>query len=145
MDQFRQHVVRKKYLAVVQARLKDSQRVVKGYIKPKQKPPKYAVTKFKVLRRFKKFSILDVEPKTGRTNQIRIHLVQIGHPIIGERKYTVAKKWPLRFKRLCLHAYFLELRHPESRDLLRITSDIPSDINDFLGGLGVELRLKKVS
>jgi len=142
--QFKAQSLRKKYLAIVQKRVIRSRAVIKGYIKPKGKPEKFAVTKFKVLRRFKKFSILEVEPKTGRTNQIRIQLNHIGHPVVGERKYVVARLWPIKSKRLCLHAYFLQFRHPESKDLVTLTIDIPQDIKNLLESLGVELKLAKI-
>lgn len=142
MGQFRLRRVKKRYLAIVQDRVKKSKGILKGYIKPKSKPPKFAVTKFKALQRSKKFSILEVEPVTGRSNQIRIHLFSIKHPIVGERKYAVAKHWPLKFKRLCLHAYFLQFRHPRSNDLVTLKIDIPKDMDDFLKSLGVYLKVK---
>ena len=143
MDQFRHHKIIKKYLAIAQGRVRYKEAVLKGYIKPKDKQSKFAITKFRVLSRSKSFSLLEVEPKTGRTNQIRLHLLKIGHPVVGERKYTVAKRWPLQFKRLCLHSYYLEFRHPESGDLVRLTSGIPLDMHEFLRSLGVSLSLKR--
>jgi RluA family pseudouridine synthase len=143
MQQFKEQACRKKYLALVQGRVVGSRGVLKGYIKPKGKPKKFALTAFKVLRRFKRFSILEVEPKTGRTNQIRIHLCEMGHCVVGERKYTVAKKWPIKSKRLCLHAYFLQFRHPISGDSVILTRDIPEDFKAFLEDLGVAFRLRR--
>ncbi|MBN2120014.1 MAG: RNA pseudouridine synthase [Candidatus Omnitrophica bacterium] len=143
MNQFKARTFRKKYLAIVQGRLVDFYGVIKGYIKVKQKPEKFAVTKYRVLRRFKGFSILEVEPKTGRTNQIRIHLSQIGHPVIGERKYAFAKDWPFKYKRLCLHSCFAEFRHPISNDLVRLFRDIPADMREFLKERGLDVRLNR--
>ena len=143
MQQFKEQACRKKYIAVVQGRVVRSRGVLKGYIRPKGKPAKFAVTKFKVLKRFKKFSIVEVEPKTGRTNQIRIHLCQLGHCVVGERKYTQAKRWLIRSKRLCLHAYFLQFRHPISGDTVTLTRDIPRELKDLLRDLGVEFGLRR--
>jgi 23S rRNA pseudouridine1911/1915/1917 synthase len=140
MGQFRNQTVGKRYLAIVQGRVIKYRGIIKGYIKPKGKPPKFAITKYKVLKRFKKFSLLEVEPKTGRNNQIRIHLEQIGHPIVGERKYAIAKDWPIKFKRLCLHSCLLEFRHPVSKDLVRLSRDVPKDLREFLHSQGLELR-----
>ena len=141
MRQFQLRKVKKKYLAVVQGRVRKTRMTIKGYIKPRGKPPKFAVTHFRIVRRFKKFTILEVEPVTGRSNQIRIHLSSIHHPIIGERKYAVAKDWPLKFKRLCLHSYSVQLRHPVSRDMLSLETDVPSYFNDFLGSMGFSAKI----
>lgn len=143
MQQFKEQALTKKYIALVQGRVVAPRGLLKGYVKPKGKPQKFAVTKFKVLRRFKKFSILEVEPKTGRSNQIRIHLCQMGHCVVGERKYTVAKNWPVKAKRLCLHAYFLQFCHPISGDKVILTRDIPDDFKSFLEDLGVSFRLRR--
>ncbi len=87
------------------------------------------------------FTILDIEPKTGRTNQIRIHLSRIGHPVIGERKYTIAKRWPVKFRRACLHAYSLRFRHPVSRDTVSLKIGLPSDIQRFLDNHQINIRI----
>ena len=56
------------------------------------------------MERRKLFSIVEVEPLTGRTNQIRIHFSKIGHPLVGERKYAFARDYDVKFKRTALHA-----------------------------------------
>ncbi|RKY27882.1 MAG: hypothetical protein DRP61_03100, partial [Candidatus Omnitrophota bacterium] len=56
---------------------------------------------------------------------------EIGHPLIGERKYTLAKNWPIKFKRVCLHAYYLKFRHPYSKDILNLSCELPPDIRKF--------------
>jgi 23S rRNA pseudouridine1911/1915/1917 synthase len=132
MGQFKSKSITKKYLALVQGKFPLSIKIIKGIVKPLGKPPKFAVTKCKVLKQSRDFSVLEIQPKTGRNNQIRIHLLQKGHPIIGERKYTVAKRWRVKFKRICLHSFFLEFRHPVSGDLVRAKCSIPRDIQEFL-------------
>ncbi len=141
MEQFKEKQVTKKYLAVVQKKVLSDKLIIKKTIKPKGKPAKFAVTYCKTIKAFKDFSLLEVKPKTGRNNQIRIHLVQARHPIIGERKYTVAKRWPLKFKRVCLHSFFIKFRHPVSNDLVSLSCGIPQDIKEFLSGLGVRISL----
>lgn len=68
---------------------------------------KLSVTNFWVKKRFADSTLLELEPVTGRTNQLRIHLAYIGHPILGDTKYKGRE-----FKRLCLHAYKLGFHHP---------------------------------
>lgn len=140
MAQFRRREVKKLYTAFVEGRVKKKSGLLKGYIKAKGKPPKFAVTRFKTLKLFKDFSVLEVEPLTGRTNQIRLHFLSLGHPLVGERKYTVAKKWPVKFKRLCLHACYIGFRHPVSREFLSLSSDLPSDLKEFLSSASEENR-----
>ena len=80
-------------------------------------------------------SLLKINIKTGRKNQIRIHLNDIGHPIVGDKKYGNKSFNPL--KRLCLHATFLEFYHPVTNKLVTLNSDIPKDF--------MKLITKKVS
>ncbi len=142
MAQFRAHRVEKRYLGIVQGGFKKKKMVLRGYIKPQRKASRYAVTYIRRLRSFKDFSILEIRPLTGRTNQIRIQLSMINHPLIGERKYAIAKNWPIRFKRACLHAYYLEFRHPRSKDILRLNGEFPEDIKKFLKDKGLRLELR---
>jgi 23S rRNA pseudouridine1911/1915/1917 synthase len=91
-----------------------------------------AVTKYNVTKRLSNFSILEVEPVTGRTNQIRIHLKRIGHPIIGESVYAFRKDFKLRFHRTALHAQSLEFMHPITKEMKSFTSPMPKDMTEFL-------------
>ncbi len=90
--------------------LKSGERVVKVHTDGKE-----SLTRFKVLRPFDGYTLIECEPVTGRTHQIRVHTQFAGYPIVGDDKYTpndanqIAKQ--LGFKRLCLHAAKLELMH----------------------------------
>ncbi len=68
---------------------------------------KHAETRYWVKRRSSDKTLVELEPVTGRTNQLRIHLAAIGHPIVGDTARGGAE-----FHRLCLHAYRLAFRHP---------------------------------
>jgi len=131
MRQFKEKNVFKKYVAFVQGRFKRSL-VMDQPVKAVGKPPKTAVTKFRAREAFKTFSVIEAIPVTGRSNQIRIHCVQAGHPVIGERKYTVAKQWPISFRRLCLHAESVSFRHPLSGDRIDLRIPMPEDMKVFL-------------
>ena len=141
MLQFKKRKIHKRYFAIVQGSIVEKSRVIRNTVCPRGKPARFAVTKFTVMHRSKDFSFLDIEPETGRTNQIRIHLCQIGHPVIGERKYTVAKRWPVKFRRACLHAYSIEFQHPVSKDKVNIKIGLAPDIQNFLDNHHLEVRL----
>ena len=91
-----------------------------------------AITKYSVLDRKGPFSVLEVEPVTGRTNQIRIHLQKMGHPIVGESVYAFRKDFALKFKRLCLHAAKIEFKHPVNGKAMRFESPLPEDMDALI-------------
>ena len=69
------------------------------------------------------YSLLKIDIKTGRKNQIRVHLNDIGHQIVGDKKYGSIKRDPLR--RLCLHANYLEFNHPVTNKKMVFETDVP--------------------
>jgi 23S rRNA pseudouridine1911/1915/1917 synthase len=83
-----------------------------------------SVTHYRLLHTAGEYSLLDILLKTGRKNQIRVHLADIGHPVAGDRKYG-ARTDPLR--RLGLHAYLLSIPHPLAGKLLMFESALPAD------------------
>ncbi len=83
---------------------------------------KLSKTKYRVLKRGREYSLLDIQLVTGRKNQIRVHLADIGHPVAGDKKYG-AKIKP--FSRLGLHAYLLLFKHPVTGVPLRFESKMP--------------------
>ncbi|MBK6748626.1 MAG: RluA family pseudouridine synthase [Acidobacteria bacterium] len=80
---------------------------------------KRAVTNYKVRERYEKTTLLELEPVTGRTNQLRIHAAHIGHPIVGDVQRAGSK-----YRRLCLHAYRLAFPHPTTREMMRFEKDV---------------------
>ncbi len=82
-----------------------------------------AVTRYKVLQRGKGYSLLEVSLDTGRKNQIRVHMKDLGHPIAGDRRYG-AKSSPIH--RMALHAQTLKFAHPITRRLMEFTTPVPS-------------------
>lgn len=88
-----------------------------------------AVTSYRVLRRGKGFSLLEVELETGRKNQIRIHMKDLGHPVVGDRKYGALLK-PMN--RLALHARVLAFKHPVTGEVLRFETPTPKAFLDLL-------------
>ncbi len=101
-----------------------------------------ALSLWKVRQRFEKFTLLDVEIKTGRTHQIRVHLASINHPVVGDETYnegrdnTIAnvdiKKAVDELGRFFLHAERLAFTHPKSGERLTFTSKLPAELEDVL-------------
>ena len=83
---------------------------------------KLSETKFRVRERFADTTLLELEPVTGRTNQLRIHCEMIGHPIVGD-----TARGGHEFERLCLHAYRLAFPHPSDGERMEFQSEIPAD------------------
>lgn len=90
---------------------------------------KRAITIYSPVKSYKNYTLVDVEIETGRKNQIRVHLSELGYPIIGDRKYG-SKCSPL--KRLGLHAYILELTHPITKEVLSFESSLPKSFEKLL-------------
>lgn len=84
---------------------------------------KEAVTNYKLLKSNEEFSLLEIELETGRKNQIRVHMEDIGHPIVGDRKYGST----VNIGRLALHARLLEFYHPLTGEIMTFETPIPKD------------------
>lgn len=101
-----------------------------------------ALSIWKVRQRFEKFTLLDVEIKTGRTHQIRVHLASLNHPVVGDSTYnegrdnTVADPEIRRaignLNRFFLHAEKLSLIHPNSRERVEFVQPLPTELAEFL-------------
>jgi 23S rRNA pseudouridine1911/1915/1917 synthase len=126
-DAFRDRRVVKKYIAFVHGRLAHPEGEITSAIEGKN-----ALTKYKVLEEKNNYSIVEVSPVTGRTNQIRIHFKDIQHPLVGEDKFVFRKDFTLRFKRVCLHAKYLEFEHPQSGNTVTVEARLPEDMQKFL-------------
>ncbi len=90
----------------------------------------HALTDFKVLDTNDKYALIQAEPHTGRTHQIRVHLYEYGLPILGDPLYF--KDGSERFPRLFLHAHKLRFKHPHTNFMMEIESDIPKDFEEYL-------------
>ena len=89
-----------------------------------------AVTRYRVLKRYERYTLLEVFPETGRTHQIRVHFAHARHPLLGDTVYGGRSKvLPRQF----LHAHLLGMRHPSSGEYLEFKSDIPQDLERAVG------------
>ena len=127
MTAFFEHKVRKTYMAFIQGQLSRPRGQIDTPIEGAR-----ALTRYEVLDQKKSFSVVRVFPQTGRTNQIRIHFKQIGHPLVGETKFAFRKDYALKSKRLCLHACSLEFAHPATGKMIALESVLPDDLAEFL-------------
>lgn len=136
-DQFRSRAVKKKYIAFIKGSLDKRKGLLDDYIIDKQgerfgEKPKRARTTYRLLHELPNFSVLELTPLTGRTNQLRIQLANIGNPILGESKYAFRRDFAIRFRRLALHAVYLQFSHPVSGDKVNLRIDLANDMREFL-------------
>lgn len=125
---FRKRNVKKRYIGFVQGFLERQSGMIKKRIEGKE-----ALTYYKVLEKNKRgFSVLEIHPVTGRTNQIRLHMKSIGHPIVGDRKFAFAKDFTLKFRRPALHSQHIEFDHPVTKKRISFSADLPWDMKKFL-------------
>jgi 23S rRNA pseudouridine1911/1915/1917 synthase len=92
------------------------------------KKSRNALTRYRVLKRYKNVSLLELSPYTGRTHQLRVHLKFCGHPILGDKRYGKTSD----FSRLALHATVLGFRHPRTEEFVEFQSNIPESFKSFL-------------
>jgi len=135
--QFRQRIIKKQYTAFVRGILRKKRGVIDCEIIDSEgekfgEKAKNAKTKYQVSKECAGYSVVNLEPLTGRTNQLRIHLAGIGHPILGESKYAFRRDFPVKFKRLALHAYSLSFQHPISGETINLKIGLPEDMDNFL-------------
>jgi len=127
MQEFWHKDIRKIYIAFIQGRLAKDQGNIRYPIEQKS-----AVTKYKIIEKRKDFSVVQIMPLTGRTNQIRIHFKRIGHPLVGETRFAFRRDFKLKARRLCLHAKKLEFVHPLTKKAISLEAPLPPDMEDFL-------------
>ncbi len=94
-----------------------------------------ALTEYRVLRRFKDYTYLEVRIRTGRTHQIRVHLAGSGHPVAGDRLYGAPAKGGAPATRFFLHARRIRFRHPMTGEPLTIEAPLPAELEAWLARL----------
>jgi 23S rRNA pseudouridine1911/1915/1917 synthase len=139
-NQFKNRAVVKKYLVLVHGELKEDFGVVEAPIRrhPVSRKKfsvslggKEAITEFRVLKRFRDFTYLEAQPKTGRTHQIRVHFSHLKHPLVGDALYGGKKLLGRQF----LHASVLGFKLPSTGQYVEFKSGLPNDLNEFLATL----------
>ncbi len=144
--QIKDKIATRTYLAIVHGVLTDNAGIISGAIgrdKVDRKKMaitsdgKPAVTEFKVLERFESFTYVECKLQTGRTHQIRVHMKAIGHPLLGDTKYTARKNF-FDIKGQALHSHTLKLIHPTTGERMTFTAPLPDDMKKIL----IQLRVR---
>ncbi|MBR1701223.1 MAG: RluA family pseudouridine synthase [Lachnospiraceae bacterium] len=97
-----------------------------------EKNGKRAVTHYRVLKRYAKYTYIECELETGRTHQIRVHMASIGHPLLGDDVYAVGKKALYHLEGQCLHAKILGFRHPADGRYVETDAPLPEYFEHLL-------------
>ena len=148
-EQIKAHKVKKTYIALVRGIVKENEATINMPIGRSEKDRKImavtrkgkeAITHFKVLQRYDKYTLLQVNIETGRTHQIRVHLSQIGYPIVGDEVYSNGKnEWDVKGQ--CLHAKSLEFTHPITGEKIYLEAELPQYFKNILEDLESRKRI----
>jgi 23S rRNA pseudouridine1911/1915/1917 synthase len=155
--QFKEREVRKTYRALVHGVPRfDSDWIDRPLGRNPRSPDRFAVveadqgrpaeTFYRVVERFARHTLVECEPRTGRTHQIRVHLEWLGHPIVGDKLYTGAKPLPpipeaaRAPRRQALHALRLAFQHPEQQREVQFEAPFAADLQPFLDWLRAQGR-----
>lgn len=135
-EQLKVHSITRKYYAIVHGVLKADTGTVNAPIgrhpvdrkkmSINEKNGKEAVTHYRVLQRFRRFTFVECQLETGRTHQIRVHMASIGHPLLGDQVYGPAKVPFSGLKGQTLHAGVLGIIHPSTGEYMEFTAPLPS-------------------
>jgi 23S rRNA pseudouridine1911/1915/1917 synthase len=150
-EQFKEKRAIKKYLALVVGNLKSKRGEIETLIgrsqknrkkqkvylpnEPGAKEKRKAISNYRVLKSFKGYDLIEVEPQSGRKHQIRVHFSYLQHPIAGDKMYGF-KNQPTQkgLKRQFLHASYLKIRITENQEK-EFKSDLPEDLKEVLNNL----------
>ncbi len=158
MRQFQQQTVKKEYWALVNGSPSPADGRINTPIGKVQgaKVPRFgvmgdggktAVTDYETIRRWEKYTLLTLRPKSGRTHQLRVHMASIGHPIVGDALYQMDDAEYLRWRqggeppdwlhlpRQALHCQHIEILHPQTAVATLITAPLPDDLQEFIAKL----------
>ncbi|MDO4214782.1 MAG: RNA pseudouridine synthase [Bacteroidales bacterium] len=139
-DYWHQIVYDRRYVAVVEGEMEKDNGTIRTFLNeegmvvtssPVDNGGRQAITHYRTLRRGNGYSLVEFQLETGRKNQIRVHMKELGHPIVGDRRYG-AQTDPLG--RLCLHAYKLFFTHPVTREDMRFEDEYPAAFKGLIIG-----------
>jgi len=142
VKQIKNRAVERTYLALVHGNIKNDQGIIEARIgrHPVHRKKmavtegirtREAITHYKVLQRFKNYTLVEVKIKTGRTHQIRVHMSYLGHPVVGDKTYG-KKKEEFEVSGQLLHAQKLAFLHPRTGQILSFKAPLPKEMQQIL-------------
>lgn len=141
IDGWQNLVTDRRYIALVSGTLEQKEGKVQSWLtedkrfvthsSPVDNGGKFALTYYRVLQEGDGYSLVECELQTGRKNQIRVHMADLGHPVVGDHKYGSTDDC---IRRLGLHAYMLCFRHPVTGKMLRFETPVPACFEKCLNG-----------
>ena len=148
-NQIKNHTVKKTYVALVRGVIKENNATIDMPIGRSDKDRKKmavtrkgknAITHFTVLKRYKNYTYIELIIETGRTHQIRVHMAEIGHPVVGDAVYSNGKN-PFNVEGQMLHAKKIEFNHPITKKRISFEAKLPEYFKDVLEKLDKEEEL----
>lgn len=140
-EQLKAHSITRKYVGIVQGIIKDDEGTINAPIGRhpinrkemaiNYKNGKEAVTHYKVLKRFSKYTYVEFQLETGRTHQIRVHMSSINHPLLGDEVYN-HNKCPYKLQGQCLHAKKIGFVHPTTKEYVEFEAPLPEYFTKLL-------------
>ncbi len=140
-QQIKEHSLTRKYIAIVHGNFKNDEGTVDAPIGRHptdrkrmcitEKNSKNAVTHYRILKRFREYTLVECKLETGRTHQIRVHMASLGHPVLGDKTYGV-KKEKYNLSGQLLHAKIVGFIHPIKKEYMEFETDIPERFQKFL-------------
>ena len=146
-QQIKNREITKRYVALVRGVVKENKATIDMPIGRSnsdrkkmsvKKDGKNAITHFEVIKRYNGYTYLDLKIDTGRTHQIRVHLSEIGYPIVGDEVYSNGKN-PFNVKGQMLHAKSLDFKHPITGKAMHLEAPLPTYFEDVINRLEKEL------
>lgn len=142
VNQFKDRTVLKEYITLVHNNVKEDGVINKPLGRnPKDRKKmavvpngKEAITSYQVLESYNIYTLLKVGLKTGRTHQIRVHMAQMNHPIVGDPVYSNGKN-EFKMDMQLLHAYKIGFTHPRSKKYMEIEKEVPKEFRDIIDKL----------
>ena len=140
IDNWNNMVVERKYIAIVEGKVAQPEESIKSFLAENpdtfemystddKKIGRLAVTRYRVVEQGKKFAMVELEIKTGRKNQIRVHMHDMGNPVSGDRKYG---GHPSPINRVALHATVLSFVHPSLEKVVTFNSPVPENFKKMI-------------
>lgn len=140
--QLKEHSITRSYRAIVWNNLKEDEGTIdrpigrhptdRKKMTINEKNGKRAITHYRVLERFGRFTYIECRLETGRTHQIRVHMASIGHPLLGDPVYGPSAKQSLRLQGQCLHAMTLGFLHPSTGKYMEFEAPLPEYFTQLL-------------